>query len=928
MRKGLSLLALLSILLLSPVYAAEIISVNQVMDNITYKFIYAFFGRDALLWVVSSEYELLISAATDAQLVAGAAPFNSDVYYTYVMPLMIGIYIITATYFFVRLTAFVTEYLWLTKKQGSPPMGTDAFREFVLRFVLVGGLILAPVVTSSGVPVYSAQQRLVMEVFSESVSFSDDALIELVDSQRQSLVTTKLPSSESKLMTAKAVTSFYVCVRGSARHEIKERNVEVAIERNVKEKKYTAIVNAGGCNLKLTMGMDVASDEQAKTLRNVLSDFLIDDGGMLEAQNVIFPELVKLILNKGDHYSSVIAKPVQDTVQVNKDDPALLKQQYAMKVWTKDVLQEKDIVNWESNCSSFELWPFPNDRITDKDRVMYAHMSNRCISYEIANKLLYPENESNITEFLSSDVLLNRQIPVCRQSLLNLEGKVAEYDAAKVLLTNPADTLVEADKVSLDGCIEKLCSEQALNSGGLYMCSKAVSLYDRAIKDNQMKRKGVMSLGAYMFSMFTHPQLSDSAKAIFNGVSGEFSNARFSKDASKQYESFPVQLPPETPMSMMMENQYIRTYMKTYSGHPEIIAPLLAEQSKDDLAIFKKMGFGRLSTCTQNPLHVVDGYVCGNVAQELSFFGKLLMDTAIDLKFYVALSRMMLSGGDGQAKGGSVSTKLSPKLLKNASMIMPSLPFDRLTNYFFGSDDSMVDSFGAVTKDDYKVLILGKSPIAAMLLYAAGNENEAISNMISAALLTMFAVGVFAAIVLPFVPVMLFMYALGRMVFLLFKLLTLNGIKMVDVVFEESPDIFVKTVDQIWADLLALFLKLPLTLIGVIMAWLLSNAMINKISEVLNLGVLYSSGNGLSLTGIVDSIAIILVTLVVMFLVFNMVMSIIESFYDFTVEWLMGSMTSDPFSENAMMRWRDAKSSLAFMNKSGQFGAGGVPGAG
>jgi hypothetical protein len=215
-----------------------------------------------------------------------------------------------------------------------------------------------------------------------------------------------------------------------------------------------------------------------------------------------------------------------------------------------------------------------------------------------------------------------------------------------------------------------------------------------------------------------------------------------------------------------------------------------------------------------------------------------------------------------------------------------------------------------------------------MLLYAASNENEAISDMISAALITMFAIGVFSAIVLPFVPVMLFMYALGKMVFLLFKLLTLNGIKMVDVVFEESPDIFVKTVDQIWADHLALFLKLPLTLIGVIMAWLLSNAMINKISEVLNLGVLYSSGNGLSLTGVIDSIAIVLVTLVVMFLVFNMIMSIIESFYDFTVEWLMGSMTSDPFSENAMMRWKDSKSSLAFMSKSGKFGAGGLPGGG
>ena len=41
---------------------------------------------------------------------------------------------------------------------------------------------------------------------------------------------------------------------------------------------------------------------------------------------------------------------------------------------------------------------------------------------------------------------------------------------------------------------------------------------------------------------------------------------------------------------------------------------------------------------------------------------------------------------------------------------------------------------------------------------------------------------------------------------------------------------------------------------------------------------------------------IIIVSLGVTFIVYNMILTLIESFYDFTVEWVLGMMHSNPFS--------------------------------
>jgi len=934
MRNGIVAILVLVMLSVSiPVLAQDAPDLSLVMDNIAYKFTYAFFGYDALLWIVQNpEHVAVIKSASEAELVSAASPFNTDVFHTYMTPMLVGVYAMTAGYFLLRASAFVLEYLWLTKRKGVFPMGPEAFREFVLRFVLVGGVILAPVVTNGGFPIYSAQQRVSMEFFSHSISFSDEALVELIDSQRQSLVTTKIPKSEDKISVGEAINEFFVCVRTSPDYSLTSRTPSIQYEKDIDSAQYKATINAGGCNLQLTMGLDAVSDKKVETARRAVGDYIVGQSGLESAQDQIFPELIREFLQDGVRYSAVLARGIESTRFASREH---LDEQYAMRLWTRDSLGEADLVNWEAHCDDFERWNYPNERLTTKDRLVYHYIASRCSSYKVSKKLLYPESETDISQFLAAETLTNRHIPLCRGTLIDMSGKTPEYQVEHVSANYGRDyTMSLADELSLDACVQRLCEDHALVSGSLYLCTKATALYEQLVKDSEIKRKGVMGLGAYMFSMFTHPELSDTAKVVFNGVSGKFSRNKIDVDTTKITQEMAYSLPSQIEGVPSSDGLLIQAYIEDQGNNYDVIQLMRAEASDDPFAFFSKIGFARLSACTKNPLEVVDGYVCGNVAQELSVFGKGLIETSVNLTTYMAtlevghaVANMKLKS-DKQKVGGSTSeTGVKREGIVNMlAVIIGGRYVNSYIDHFLGYDSESVDSFGQLSKSDYELLVYGDNPVSALVMYAAAHKASIASKLVYWTLSFMFLFGVFAAVILPFIPVMMFMYALGKAVFLLVKILMLHGIKMTDIVFEESPDIFVESVDRVIADWLAMFLKLPLTMVGVVLAWVLSNVMVSKVSKVLDLGVLFSAGEGLSVTGFIDSIAIMLVTVIVMFMVFNLVLTIIEAFYDFTVEWMLGNMTSDPFSEHSIAKWQDVKGSYDLTSKAGSIGSAGLPG--
>jgi len=168
--------------------------------------------------------------------------------------------------------------------------------------------------------------------------------------------------------------------------------------------------------------------------------------------------------------------------------------------------------------------------------------------------------------------------------------------------------------------------------------------------------------------------------------------------------------------------------------------------------------------------------------------------------------------------------------------------------------------------------------------------------------------------VIPFMPVMIFMTALGVSVYLLFKVMLLSSFKLTDIIFSMEPELMSRELEELWAEILAMVLKIPLTIVGVIIAWLMSNVLVSKIMVNLDLEKVLSLNLVASSTGLFDAFVIFLVTSIVLFAVFSTVISVIESFYEFTIKWVVGDMPSNPFgAEKGAMNWAQTRQSFKHM---------------
>jgi len=224
------------------------------------------------------------------------------------------------------------------------------------------------------------------------------------------------------------------------------------------------------------------------------------------------------------------------------------------------------------------------------------------------------------------------------------------------------------------------------------------------------------------------------------------------------------------------------------------------------------------------------------------------------------------------------------------------------------------DGFGNLKQSQSTIVNFLAKPIIGYLVSELDNEDKMLMKVLDILLGIVFLMGFFLGIVIPFMPVMIFMTALGVSVYLLFKVMLLSSFKLTDIIFSMEPELMSRELEELWAEILAMVLKIPLTIVGVIIAWLMSNVLVSKIMVNLDLEKVLSLNLVASSTGLFDAFVIFLVTSIVLFAVFSTVISVIESFYEFTIKWVVGDMPSNPFgAEKGAMNWAQTRQSFKHM---------------
>ncbi|MEG3765095.1 hypothetical protein [Alteromonas sp. 14N.309.X.WAT.G.H12] len=890
---------------------------KTVMGNTSNQFIYAFFGKGLLLYFLDDSEDIkAVSVADESELSQLSKPFNAVFGQLFIIGLT-AIYGLSVIYFLVKLGGFGIKEVWELKSNGKSRMSGDTRRGFWAKLVLLGGLVILPVPLKTTLlddqfytnPVTA----LLFDVLGKASAISDEATSDLIKRQRQTLSTLPLPASDAKQDSAMAMNIFFTCLRTQ---EYREQDAEYQEELKLYpqpgsgEQVLRGRVKIGECGLDVRLGVDRSTDEDMQALNLDSETFDFDENMFANTQISVLTNVLTQQLERALSFSAELAK--EDTYSdMNTGQPTLLS-------YTAQKKDNIELTRWLEDCDELEKWSSGSDSIMIKDRALFNQLTARCSSYHITKALVYPDTYSALDEYLSSPGNQREQIAMCVDQATIDDIMSGVYVSNYKLLESSASTS-NIESVALDACVVKQCSESNLLSGGLYACANAVDMYSTRSNDFRIADRGSMMLGFYMFNLFLHHPASDSAKNIFNQLQFSFF------DSSEGIIN--EQGEPTLSVSFTVP-QYGGNGSDKANILSDLVTPLSGlgiptiSPAPEFGSVSKITGYSRLLTCVQSPLQVKNGYVCSNVPQEFSRFGIELIKGAVAFKTALLMGDTVsrtgrffsLSGKNTGSLEEAAGTAVQSAIRRTGELVLPAAgatSVSYLTEMAGNIGFGVTDEFGELNSSVWADLGATMG-VDAMFVIGLVGTDSALMSFVDTVLLIALIAGVVFGIIIPLFPMLLVLSALSKFLYLIIKTIVLHGFKLTDVIFDSDTEFLTEGFDAVWADWLAVILKLPLTVIGVVLAWLLSNVVISKVMSSMSFAFETNDGPA---GGLIDTVVIMGISLVVVAIVYNMVLTVIESFYDFTVEWVLGQMTNSPFGDQRAVGWKDAKGILTMMGR-------------
>jgi len=424
-----------------------------------------------------------------------------------------------------------------------------------------------------------------------------------------------------------------------------------------------------------------------------------------------------------------------------------------------------------------------------------------------------------------------------------------------------------------------------------------------------------------MFDLFLHQEPSSAAKHVFNKFSisfdpmGELKKEDLQEDLPFMSFDFPV---PENYQHVTKKNEIIGDLTKEFSrtSLPTIYAPQISGSF-----ISEMIGTNRLNSCVRNPLQIHGGFVCGNLPQEFSRFGLTLMKNVITIKTLITVGQSFGRMRRGNSNDSGVFTSSNGGFAETAMRQMTLLAVKLISsdNEYFGKMYDNIAGFHYNATDEFGYLnsvkvdqLMNNSLMTVIVYLSVQNDSSSLISVIDSLLFFGIIISIVFAFAIPLFPMMIVLGALIKFSYILISTVILHGFKIVDAATDRDADFLSEDLDKVFADWLALGLKLPLTLIGAFLAWLMSNVIISHVLTHMDISVSTNDGT----QGVFDMIVMLIVAFSVVFIVYNMIMTLIESFYDFTIEWVLGTMHSSPYSDNTKaIGWKNSKEVLHLLGR-------------
>jgi hypothetical protein len=736
---------------------------------------------------------------------------------------------------------------------------------------------------------FSLSQVFMLRVLGESNNYANKIWEGFVDSQEQYYPAITMPNVTSKRQDFVNFIDYVVCLSSSESDSYKELNFTKTYEQSDKYGPYLLAEDSSDrCSINIKIPFDLKTYDYIKT-NNFLEDLGVTldyESAQLNLTSQLINESTPKVKTVADNIISMISSKNNNLNNVND--------------FSNQKIYEVNEKNWRLYCDDIFNGGAMPEYLTGENIGKYKYYASNCLSKDFVMKSSKLSNSNNLEyPYSDSNYLKKNKVEMCVSQRIVPNGPTLV-------------SLNESSENSIQKCINNACA-----NGSAYECSSVLNFAKSITERDKVSEKGWILSGAYAYKFFSSFQ-NAIGMSLIEDININFKNIEKPKKVIQ---------PPQNPHAQhilltggtdtaITEIEYFKEndastaftvglnlnlidltyeeYMKHYDDY-EIQEGSLKEQNSIESFLVGEDGFLGIKeflTCVKNPLSITEGYQCGNVTEETQGFGIKLLVTSIELKvikeIFKGIKGLKMSGN----KGGSISNSMA---LADRAIALFGIAGSGVLAYLTDNLLQNISTSGSFSQVEYDLLLnrdagsLAALTAMEMLLTSSSGVTDFIITVT-------LVLGVLLGIVLPLMPYFIFLVAFSGFMILFFESLITVLVWAVLIISpsgDHSSDYAKKGVVMI----LTVFLRAPLIVFGLVSAWLLNNILIGEILSAINIEAAFMNEVGFSIKTIIDIIIVFGVQVFMLYLLYSIIFSIIEGFYDISQKWLFGSTSASPFGD-------------------------------
>jgi len=861
-------------------------TMEDIEKDLTKRFILGTLGKDALIYFLPNDapdsLKTQIKGMSDADVYRVSKPFNSSI--------ISGTLIIIAAFFLVALITMLFYIIWvyaesLLRTQDSGEfLGGRWSKVFTPLKIVVGFLLIFPMFGQSHAPfnnvsasvgegskswnmgAFSLAQLAILSSAGASSQQANIAFGEFVRAMPRHYPVIGMPNLVSKASFMNELIDFMVCAKSSYNETI---NTNFNRYNSDDKSIYKLKISAGKCELTGQIGYDEATETELKNNAQ-LKDLL----GEINYTNIQKTAITNALNNAFATASSVADK--------------IIKSESSNTIFKTPMIV--DASKWRDTCASINSL-LPDDAYPD-DTILYTLYASNCMSKKFIEDLSKTTYDSGYL-YGDTNYLKGSAFELCVHEA-GFTGKTKSLTFAKF----KEDEFVYGPKYKL----VKECVAQSCTGDKAFECASAIHFAKSVSDKEDLSRMGWITGGANVYKIFSGYE-NMAARSIINKSNFSVEYYSFTKKYADLYansapilDSIPVVINAKTPVPNFGYSDFNDYSIRKSQDIQSLQTDKFRYKSFMDGGADGWFGIPKLQSCVEHPMQIYNGYVCGNVTEEVHLFGTKLLAVGLQVKL-ASLFITQRAKKPADKSGGSIS-KTSGTIVKGMGTALGASSGLAL-GVLLGGTMYGTDSFSDVDQEIWQqypevVGFFGAAATAGIV------RNDLISSSVSQ-LLSVFTglcllLGVIFGFLMPLLPFGLWIIAVGGWIIALFEALVLCQIWGV-VLISPSADHTSDAARKSTIIVVSILLKAPLLITGLIVAWLLNNILLSEMLMFSDISTALALDTSAMIKGLIDQLIVLVIYFVILYGMYNIIFSLIESFEKITIDVLFSGQSMSPFAQ-------------------------------